>query len=635
MADLEDMLLEAAGRTSKSSRKSKSHRHARWNQEGPCSDASDSDEDDGNKRLLKGNHSSSSFPVKKRYETSRKDQDVYSDYNDKSSGDDSDSAPSVGSDLYKDDRDKEELAKMSELAREMILAERSTKIDDYRLKKRARESSSNAEKVSMKESPPPLPSRTRPSLRSDKASAKSDALNELRLKRMKQQGSDSYRKFNEFTGGTGIIFNETTNLSESEGGSSTDGNEDKFNEYNDAGDNVDDLLTSSPPLGFDDVKDITIRRSKLVKWFMEPFFEDIIVGCFVRVGIAQTRAGPKYQLCLVKSVDASDPERQYKLEGRTTHKWLNCTWGNEATAARWQMAVVSDSPPLEDEFAEWIAEVERSGGKMPNLQDVNNKKMEIYKLSNFVYSAAMVKQMLEEKKSASNRPRNFAAEKDRLRKEIELAETLGDDFEVKRLRTKMKELEELSRQSKLQDVKAIRLAEMNKRNRAQNFRNASERKPVNTSLKAGEEGYDPFSRRWTRSSNYYLSKPGSVSGEVDGSDQNSNIIASSDATNVISPANIAKVGTEATEATPDSEKLVDTNAPVDKGTESNFLHNFDLPISLAALQAFGGPHGVSLGYMSRKQRIEATIGYKVPENDGKRHSLTLTVSDYKRRRGLL
>ncbi|KAI3898840.1 hypothetical protein MKW92_010789, partial [Papaver armeniacum] len=26
---------------------------------------------------------------------------------------------------------------------------------------------------------------------------------------------------------------------------------------------------------------------------------------------------------------------------------------------------------------------------------------------------------------------------------------------------------------------------------------------VNTSLKAGEAGYDPFSRRWTRSRNYY------------------------------------------------------------------------------------------------------------------------------------
>ncbi|ONK75847.1 uncharacterized protein A4U43_C03F21180 [Asparagus officinalis] len=60
--------------------------------------------------------------------------------------------------------------------REMILAERSTKIDDYMLKKKARETSSKVEMKTRKESPPPL--RGRPSLRSDKP-----ALNELRAKR--------------------------------------------------------------------------------------------------------------------------------------------------------------------------------------------------------------------------------------------------------------------------------------------------------------------------------------------------------------------------------------------------------------------------------------------------------------------
>ncbi|ONK75791.1 uncharacterized protein A4U43_C03F20590 [Asparagus officinalis] len=56
------------------------------------------------------------------------------------------------------------------------IAERSTKIDDYMLKKKARETSSKVEMKTRKESPPPL--RGRPSLRSDKP-----ALNELRAKR--------------------------------------------------------------------------------------------------------------------------------------------------------------------------------------------------------------------------------------------------------------------------------------------------------------------------------------------------------------------------------------------------------------------------------------------------------------------
>lgn len=41
----------------------------------------------------------------------------------------------------------------------------------------------------------------------------------------------------------------------------------------------------------------------------------------------------------------------------------------------------------------------------------------------------------------------------------------------------------------------------------ENFKNASMLKPVNTFAKEGDAGYDPFSRRWTRSQNYYSSQP--------------------------------------------------------------------------------------------------------------------------------
>ncbi|KAG6478403.1 hypothetical protein ZIOFF_061845 [Zingiber officinale] len=60
----------------------------------------------------------------------------------------------------------------------------------------------------------------------------------------------------------------------------------------------------------------------------------------------------------------------------------------------------------------------------------------------------------------------------------------------------------------------------------------------------------------------------------------------------------------------------------------------------AALKAAAGAEvwrssGCASGLYGRKQKIEATYGYKVPDSDGRRHPLILTVSDYKRRRGLL
>nr|CAD1817010.1 unnamed protein product [Ananas comosus var. bracteatus] len=327
---------------------------------------------------------------------------------------------------------------------------------------------------------------------------------------------------------------------------------------------------------------------------------------------------------MVKNVDATDPDRQYKLENYTTCKWLNVVWDNEASAARWQMAMVSDSPPLEEEFKEWLQEVEKAGGRILTRQEVLDKKEAIQNVNTYVYSAATVKQMLQEKKSASLRPINVAAEKDRLRKELEIAQSRRDEAEVEKIRARLKALEQ-RRQTKQNNEKAVKLAEMNRRNRAENFKNASELKPVNTSLKAGEAGYDPFSRRWTRSKNYYVSKPSAANEESGGS-----AVGNGDVK--VGEAGVAATAA-ALEAAAGAGKLVDTNAPVDKGTESNMLHDFELPISLAALHNFGsGIQGVQKGFMARKQKIEATIGYKVSENDGRRHALTLTVSDYKRRR---
>lgn len=135
-----------------------------------------------------------------------------------------------------------------------------------------------------------------------------------------------------------------------------------------------------------------------------------------------------------------------------------------------------------------------------------------------------------------------------------------------------------------------------------------------------------------------MSKPaGEDVAEATNSVANGTVVAANSngaAAGVIAEAGMAATAA-ALEAAADAGKLVDTAAPVDQGTESNTLHDFDIPISLTALQKFGGAQGAQAGFMARKQRMEATVGCRVPENDGRRHALTLTVSDYKRRRGLL
>lgn len=645
MADLENLLLEAAGRTNAAGRGRHSNPPSSRRREGSYSDGGsdsrdDSDEDRG---YASRKPSGSQVPLKKRLEAEREDRAAreeggYGDGPSDREGDSSEESD-FGDDLYKNEEDRQKLAGMTEFQREMILAERADKKGDKNFTEKLRSKRENEKTpVSKKESQPLAASRgVRSSARSaDRAAAKDDALNELRAKRMKQQDPAALRKLRDASkGGSGsrdFSSMKRKPLASSNLSSSSQSDSDSRSQSDDEGSNggmldSDDDRSDVPT--FEDIKEITIRRSKLAKWLMEPFFEELIVGCFVRVGIGRSKNGPIYRLCMVKNVDATDPDKTYKLENKTTHKYLNVIWGNENSSARWQMAMISDGHPLEEEYRQWIREVERTNGRMPTKQDISEKKEAIKRINSFVYSAETVKQMLQEKKSASIRPMNVAAEKDRLRKELETAQSKNDEAGVERIKTKIKQLE-ASRKMKDVDKKALKLAEMNKKNRAENFKNASEVKSITASLKAGEAGYDPFSRRWTRSSNYYNGKKNGKDGG-----ENEAVVATAVETNGAD----AGAGVEATEAAleaaADAGKLIDTRAPISHGAEHNVLHNFELPLSLTALQKYGGPQGVQKAFIARKQVTEATVGCRVAENDGKRHGLTLTVSDYKRRRGLL
>lgn len=655
MADLDDLLLEAAGRTSSGRKNRQSHPASKRRRDDSYSDGgSDSrgDESDDGRGYASRKPSGSQVPLKKRLDPDPSEADgsqEEGDYNDSGGGESNES--DVGSDLYKDEDDRRKLAEMSELQRELILSDRAQKKDDKSLKEKFRPKWDKGKATQSRKVTPPLPlasSRVRSSARSaDRAAAKDDALNELRAKRLKQQDPEGHRKLRDSSrassGSRNFPHTNSKSFTAVGRSSSSQSDSESRSHSDDEGSSADDAIDSDDERGtqglaFEDIKEITIRRSKLAKWLMEPFFEELIVGCFVRVGIGKTKSGrPIYRLCMVRNVDSSDPDRQYKLENKTTHKYLNVVWGNENSAARWQMAMVSDSLPLEEEYDQWVREVEKNGGRLPSKEDVLEKKEAIKKTNTFVYSAETVKQMIQEKKSASSRPLNIALEKDRLRRELEIAQSKHDDAEVERIKARLQQLE-VRRQSQGKDSKAVRLAEMNRKNRVENFKNASGLKPVKTGLKAGEAGYDPFSRRWTRSRNYYVSKPGEQKEDAEANGVASEALAEAETngTEVIVAVRAGLVATAAAlEAAAGAGKLVDTMAPVDQGTSSNPLHNFELPISLATLQKFGGPQGAQEGFMARKQRIEATVGCRVPEDDGRRHALTLTVSDYKRRRGLL
>ncbi|GAB2234744.1 hypothetical protein Droror1_Dr00004009 [Drosera rotundifolia] len=649
MADLEKLLLEAAGRPAGSGRDKHPHQSSKnRHQDSYPDEDSDSNSDNGHGYAGR-NRSISHVPLKKRSK-GKGMGDIDGDEDDSSgpghdldSSDDSD----VGSDLYKDEDDREQLAKMTELERELILHDRAAKKDDKKLQRQMK-SRLESEKKSRpgKETPGTASRGVRSSSRfTDRTPAKTNALNELKARRMKRESDSKQRVLSTVPSSTGSPMGRKRFATSSPMGSSESESQSEFlseddvsvgDEGMDSSDDEKDKSGIEKPT-FEDILGITVKRSKLAKWFMDPFFEELMVGCFVRIGIGMRSGQNVYRLCIVQNVFTSDISRQYQLENKMTCKYLNCVWGSAYSAARWQMARVSESPPTEEEFNQWLCEVECRSGSRPTRKQVLEKKDEIEKINNYVYNAATVKQMLQEKKTILSRPLNIAAEKEKLRREMEVAQERDDQAEIERIKARLQELE-ASRQAREKDQKALKLAEMNRKNRAENFRMASVSKPVNTSLKAGDAGYDPFSRRWTRSRNYYVAKKeGDDSKEIPAAAKESegDGATGADALAIRTNGNGSIAATKAAlEAAAGAGKLVDTAAPVDQGTMLNMLHNFELPISLATWQKYGGAQGLGAAFLARRQQIEAAVGFHVPEDD-RRHLLTLSLGDYKRRRGLL
>lgn len=107
--------------------------------------------------------------LEKRFDYGDKDDD------DRGRRDDSNSELSIGSDLYKDDEDREQLGKMFELDRELILAEQAEARDNYLMHKRACQNKIRNQQ--RKETGPPS-SRMRSSAKLTR-SVKENALSEL------------------------------------------------------------------------------------------------------------------------------------------------------------------------------------------------------------------------------------------------------------------------------------------------------------------------------------------------------------------------------------------------------------------------------------------------------------------------
>ena len=102
----------------------------------------------------------------------------------------------------------------------------------------------------------------------NRAAAKDDALNELRAKRLKKQYPEAYRKLKDASGGGSSSYQNFSHLNTVGWSSSSQSDSDSRSRSEDEGSSGDDAMIDSDDersegLTFDDIMEITIRRSNL------------------------------------------------------------------------------------------------------------------------------------------------------------------------------------------------------------------------------------------------------------------------------------------------------------------------------------------------------------------------------------
>ena len=76
---------------------------------------------------------------------------------------------------------------------------------------------------------------------------------------------------------------------------------------------------------------IRLKRDLLEKWVNEPFFERVLPGCFVRIGIGNKDGRPIYRVAEI--VQVKDNYRPYTINKKLTQKRIELQLG-KATSVR-------------------------------------------------------------------------------------------------------------------------------------------------------------------------------------------------------------------------------------------------------------------------------------------------------------
>jgi len=255
--------------------------------------------------------------------------------------------------------------------------------------------------------------------------------------------------------------------------------------------------TSNTISSKDDLEKIRLDRSKLERWCHLPFFDKVVTGCFVRIGIGENNENRRiYRVTEVTGVE--EGPKVYTLGNTRTNKALLLRHAHQERLFRLEFA--SNDMFEDSEFKLWREETMMAGMYLPTVQEVEDKYKQIMQAEARTLNEKEIMHMVKEKERFQQNPRNYAMFKSRLAKDRDAAMAEGRHDDVNKLSSRLAEIEERAEDlDRKRSEKISSIALINDRNRKNNIKKAEVNIKQEMEKKRLEgETSDPFTRRKTK-----------------------------------------------------------------------------------------------------------------------------------------
>ncbi|XP_054282187.1 RNA polymerase-associated protein RTF1 homolog [Macrosteles quadrilineatus] len=245
----------------------------------------------------------------------------------------------------------------------------------------------------------------------------------------------------------------------------------------------------------EELNKIRLSRHKMERFVHLPFFNRVVEGCFVRIGIGNHNGKPVYRVAEISGV--CETAKIYQLGNTRTNKGLKLRHGAQERVFR--LEFVSNQEFTESEYYKWRETCAVQGISIPTVDDIDKKLSDIKEALIYEFKEEDIEKIVQEKGRFKQNPYNYAMKKTQLMKDRDMAQSRGDEVEAARIIQQLHDLEERAVElDKMRTSTISSISYINDRNRKRNVEEAEKAIMEEVKANKGKKIDDPFTRRSTK-----------------------------------------------------------------------------------------------------------------------------------------